>query len=88
MAASSEDKDYVHLVISALARHTGSKPQIMVRNIADFERGYATYDVEGQMKDFFAFDPDLVVLAIGENVPALGSEDDKARFRQALNRPC
>jgi hypothetical protein len=84
MAASSEDKDYVHLVTSALARHTGSKPQIMVRNIADFERGYATYDVEGQMKDLFAFDPDLVVLAIGENVPALGSEDAKAQFKAGV----
>jgi hypothetical protein len=81
MAASAEDKDYVHLVTSALARHTGSTPQIMVRNIADFERSYAAYDVDGQMKDLFAFDPDLVVLAIGENVPALGSEDSKAQFR-------
>jgi hypothetical protein len=84
MAASSEDKDYVHLVTSTLARHTGSKPQIMVRNIADFERGYATYDVEGQMKDLFAFDPDLVVLAIGENVPALGSENAKAQFKAGV----
>jgi len=86
MAASSEEKDYVHLVTSALARHTGSKPQIMVRNIADFERGYATYDVEGQMNDLFAFDPDLVVLAIGENVPALASEDAKAQFKAGLMR--
>jgi hypothetical protein len=84
MAASSEDKDYVHLVTSALAKHTGSKPQIMVRNIADFERGYATYDVEGQMKDLFAFDPDLLVLAIGENVPALNSEDAKAQFKAGV----
>ncbi|MGD0092016.1 MAG: beta-L-arabinofuranosidase domain-containing protein [Planctomycetota bacterium] len=84
MAASSEDKDYVHLVTSSLARHTGAAPQIMVRNIADFERNYATYDVYGQMKDFFAFDPDLVVLAIGENVPALGSEEDKARFKAGV----
>ena len=81
MAASSEEKDYVHLVTSALARHTGSTPQIMVRNIADFERNYATYDVDGQMKDLFAFDPDLVILAIGENVPALDSEGSKARFK-------
>ena len=29
------------------------------------------------MKDLFAFDADLVVLAIGENVPALASEDAK-----------
>src|ERR1035438_8160628 len=84
MAASSEDKDYVHLVTSALAKHTGSRPQIMVRNIADFERGYATYDVEGQMKDLFAFDPDLVILAIGENVPALGSEEAKAQFKAGV----
>jgi hypothetical protein len=59
-------------------------PQIMVRNIADFERSYAAYDVDGQMKDLFAFDPDLVVLAIGENVPALNSEDAKARFKAGV----
>jgi hypothetical protein len=84
MAASAEDKDYVHLVTRALAQHTGSTPQIMVRNIADFERNYAAYDVDGQMKDLFAFDPDLVVLAIGENVPALGSEDSRAQFRAGV----
>lgn len=84
MAASSEDKDYVHLVTGAVARHTGSMPAIMVRNIAEFERNYANYDVESQMKDFFAFDPDLVVLAIGENVPALGSEDAKAQFKAGV----
>jgi hypothetical protein len=84
MAASSEDKDYVHLVTSALAQHTGSTPRIMVRNIADFERNYATYDVDLHMKDLFAFDPDLVVLAIGENVPALGSEDAKAQFKAGV----
>jgi hypothetical protein len=84
MAASSKDKDYVHLVTRELAEHTGAQPQIMVRNIADFERNYATYDVDGRMKDLFAFDPDLVVLAIGENVPALTSESDKAKFKAGV----
>jgi uncharacterized protein len=84
MAASAEDKDYVHLVARALAQHTGSTPQIEVRNIADFERNYATYDVDGQMKDLFAFDPDLVILAVGENVPTLGSDDAKAKFRAGV----
>ncbi len=84
MAASSEDKDYVHLVTGAIARHTGSRPQIMVRNIADFERNYATYDVDLQMKDLFAFDPDLVVLAIGENVPALDSEESQTQFQTGV----
>ena len=84
MAASSEDKDYVRLVTSALARHTGSTPEIRVRNIADFERNCATYDVDRQMKDCFAFDPDLVVLAIGENAPALGSANARAQFRTGV----
>lgn len=84
MAASSEDKDYVHLVTSALAQHTKSTPQIMVKNIADFERNYATYDVDLQMKDLFAFDPDLVVLAIGENVSPLGSEVAQSQFKAGV----
>jgi hypothetical protein len=84
MAASSEDKDYVHLVTGALAQHTGSRPQIMVGNIADFERNCATYDVDLKLKDAFAFDPDLVILAIGENVPALETEDAKAQFKAGV----
>ncbi|MHC1769912.1 MAG: beta-L-arabinofuranosidase domain-containing protein [Verrucomicrobiia bacterium] len=84
MAASAEDKDYVHLVTRALARHTGATPQIQVRNLADFERNYASYDVDGQLQEVFAFDPDLAVLAIGENVPALDSEEAKGRFKAGV----
>jgi hypothetical protein len=84
MAASSEAKDYVHLVAGELARHAGVRPEVMVRNIADFERNYATYDVDRNLKEAFAFDPDLVVLAIGENVPALRSEDAKRQFETGV----
>jgi hypothetical protein len=84
MAASSEDKDYVHLVTRELAKTIGTPPEIRVANIADFERNYADYDVDGQMKDLFAFDPDLVVLAIGENVPSLDSAEAKMRFKSGV----
>lgn len=84
MAASAEEKDYVHRVTRAIAQHSGTQPQIRVKNIADFERSYATYDVDGELKDLFAFDPDLVVLAIGENVPALTSDDAKAKFKAGV----
>jgi len=84
MAASAEDKDYVHLVASALARQAGATPRVMVRNIADFERNYATFDVDGQLKDALVFDPDLVILAIGENVPALASAEAGARFKAGV----
>jgi hypothetical protein len=84
MAASAEDKDYVHLVAAALAERIGARPRIMVRNIADFERNYADYDVDTQLQESFAFDPDLVVLAIGENVPALDSAEAKAKFKAGV----
>ncbi len=84
MAASTEDKDYVHLVTNAIARKIGTTPEIMVKNIADFERNYATYDVDKEMKELFDFDPDLVILAIGENVPELGTEEARAQFKAGV----
>ncbi len=86
MAASSEDKDYVHLVADGIAKHTGNRPQIQVRNIADFERNYSTYDVDAQLPELSAFDPDLVILAIGENVPALESAEAKSQFKAGVQR--
>jgi len=38
------------------------------------------------MQELFAFDADLVVLAIGENVPALASEDAQAQFKAGVMR--
>ena len=86
MAASAEAKDYVHLVTKALGEKSGSSPEVMVKNIADFERAYAGYDVAGKMKDVFDFDADLIIIAIGENVPALKSEDDKTRFKSSVTK--
>ena len=44
MAASSPDKDCVHLVTQSLRKKGGALPATLVKNIADFERQYATYD--------------------------------------------
>lgn len=86
MAASAESKDYVHLVAAAVAAKTGSEPSVMARNIADFERAYTSYDVDTQLADAFAFKPDLFFLSIGENVPELNSEEQKAQFKSAVRR--
>lgn len=86
MAASAESKDYVHLVTKALGEKFGTKPEVMVKNIADFERAYAGYDVAGKMKEAFEFGADLIILAIGENVPALKTADDKARFKASVDQ--
>jgi hypothetical protein len=80
MAASSADKDYVHLVTTALASKDGSAPETMVRNIASFERQYGTFDAAALVKETSAFNADLIVVAIGENVPALTNAACKAEF--------
>ncbi len=85
MAASAAEKDYVHIVVDSLAKRSGRKPEVLVENIADFERHYDTYDL-AQLKKHFDFKADVAVVAIGENVPALVSEDSRSRFRQSVIR--
>jgi lysophospholipase L1-like esterase len=84
MAASAERKDYVHLVTGALSEKQGANPEVLVQNIADFERSYADYDIAGKLKDALAFKADLVIFAIGENTTALKSPEDMARFQASI----
>lgn len=84
MAASAEDKDYVHLVTAGLTKVQGSAPEIRVKNIAGFERDAAAADVEALLKEELAFKPDLVILAIGENVPALKDAEKQQAFKTAV----
>jgi hypothetical protein len=83
MAASSQEKDFVHIVAKALSTPTGGAPELMVKNIADFERQYATFDL-AQLKEAFDFRADLVIIAIGENVPELKSDENKSQFQAAV----
>ena len=81
MAASSIEKDYVHLVASGLGDLAGKKPEIQFTNIADFERETAKFDLEGKLKANLEFKPTLVVVALGENVPGLKTDEAKAQFK-------
>ncbi len=58
----------------------------MVANIAAFERQPQTYDIDTELKNELAFQPDLVIVAIGENVPALTSEQARSTFKASLTR--
>ncbi|MDF2375020.1 MAG: alpha/beta hydrolase domain-containing protein [Verrucomicrobiales bacterium] len=86
MAASAESRDYVHLVTEALTAPSGSAPDTLVKNIADFERGHAGYDIQGKLKDAFDFQADLVIVAIGENVPALKTAEDQETFQKSVTQ--
>ena len=84
MAATAEANDYVHLVTKALTEKAGAAPEVMVKNIADFERAYSGYDVAAKLKDAIDFKADLIILAIGENVPALKTAEDKTKLQTSL----
>jgi hypothetical protein len=86
MAASAAEKDYVHLLLERIAKAANGQPQSLVRNIADFERQYASYDVAAGLKPALEFQADVIVLAIGENVPALKSDEEKVAFQAAISR--
>ena len=86
MAASSAEKDYVHLVVADIAKAAGQQPDVKVKNIADFERQHEKYDVAAGLKAELAFGAEIVVVAIGENVPGLGSEQAKEKYAAAFAR--
>ncbi len=83
MAASAKEKDYVHLVLKAISQAAGKDPESVVTNIAGFERQSDTYNIDAELKNELAFKPDLVIVAIGENVPALASEPPGEPSRRA-----
>lgn len=81
MAASAEDRDYVHLVCRALTEKRGEAPDVRVKNIADFERSHQGYDVGSRLREIVDFKADLIILAIGENVPALKTPEARGQFQ-------
>lgn len=83
MAASSDEKDYVHLVTAGVEAASGRVPEVRVRNIADFERGYGMWDAAVVLREELAFGADTVVVAIGENAAPLDSEEKAAAFERA-----
>ena len=86
MAASSEAKDYVHLMTDALMEMSGAAPEVLVKNIADFERTHVDYDFTAKLQDAIDFEADLMVIAIGENVPALKTLEDQAAFQKSVTQ--
>lgn len=84
MAASSADRDYVHQLAAHLQQATGRPPALRVRNIADFERGYTTYNFTEELAEDRGFRPTLIVLAIGENMAPLATDDAEQRLYAAV----
>jgi alpha-galactosidase len=86
MAASVAEKDYVHLVIDGVAQRNGQKPESKVVNLAEFERGFETFDFAAKLKAEVDFHADTIVIALGENVPALTTDEDRTKFQERTTK--
>lgn len=84
MAASTREKDFVHLLLDRITKAAGGKPAVMVKNIADFERRQNDFNLSDSLKDELAFEADLIVLAIGENASSPKTDDAKAKYSAAF----
>ncbi|WCT12268.1 SGNH/GDSL hydrolase family protein [Mucilaginibacter jinjuensis] len=69
MAASTADKDYVHLLTTRF-QQINKSCVVQAHNIAVFETNYDTYDFDSDLKTYRDSKPDLLILRIGENVQA------------------
>ncbi|MBR4675641.1 MAG: SGNH/GDSL hydrolase family protein [Victivallales bacterium] len=85
MAASAAEKDFVHIVTRGIEAKTGRKADVRVRNLARFERGFTNYDY-GLEKDLIDFAPDYLIVALGENVGALTTQEERLAYSEAFKK--
>lgn len=69
MAATAQDSDYVHLVISKL-QTKDPNVVVKVKNVETFEENPTQYDFDTELKPLKDLKPDLVILCDGDDVTA------------------
>jgi hypothetical protein len=80
MAASTAENDYVHLLERMVNGET-STALFMIRQASTWERGFTEPSILADFKAEHAFDPDILIFRLGENVP---KDADPARYKTAL----
>lgn len=86
MAASSRDKDFAHVLHSQVCKAAQGEPELLVLNLADFERKQTDFDFDQGLKESLAFEADVTIVAVGANAPALETEEAKTRYRMAFEQ--
>lgn len=71
MAASAMEKDYVHVLIDTLKKHSpGMRLDFKAINIAYWERNFDfDFSTEELTKDLGSYKPDILIIRLGENLP-------------------
>ncbi|MBQ3811690.1 MAG: SGNH/GDSL hydrolase family protein [Kiritimatiellae bacterium] len=90
MAATAPEKDFPHRLAAGLAERLGRPVVCRVRNLAAMERSFRTAPADRpEFAGDVAWEPDAVVIAIGENAPNLNdaSAPGYTQFLQRLAEP-
>lgn len=90
MAASAPEYDFAHLVVAGLEKRLGKKADFRIRNLAALERHFTTnIATVAEIAADADWKPDYVVVAIGENVPNIGTSNAAAyrKFLADMARP-
>ncbi|MBQ8658527.1 MAG: SGNH/GDSL hydrolase family protein [Clostridia bacterium] len=74
MAASAEEKDYVHIVLKELKKKYG-EISYCIANISKWERLYWEEDVIRKFSEAKDFNADTVIFRFGENIPRNSFEE-------------
>lgn len=85
MAASSKEKDYVHVAISMLEEKYG-KMDVCITQGAEWERGYENTPtvLKEKYSEARNFQADIVIIRIGENMPKGSAPDCKPQFAEMI----
>ncbi len=81
MAASAPEKDYVHRLFAKLTEN-GQDVYMRIRQCAFWERNFKKENILDYYNEENAFNADVVVFRLGENV----LEEDKPAFKEALEK--
>ena len=79
MAASSIEKDYVHLLCNKIANNYDQNISLFIFSIADYERNFERYNKES-FNSRYGLKPNIVILQMGENVAIKKLKDNSALF--------
>jgi len=88
VAASAPERDFAHLVTRYIAEANGGRaPEMKAENfwyVGQYEQRYANYDPEVSLRDYLDWQPDILVLAIGENIENLDTPAKEAAFAKSF----
>ena len=88
MAATSLEKDYVHQLLRLIADSQNVNVQYSIVNIAQMERGFATFefDLDSCFHLIEITKPDILILQIGENVGWNDVEEKPDKFKELYGK--